>query len=89
MSVPLGRNPVRARWRNATAIDDVRFSMSMAPRPHTSPSTSSPPKGSRVQVFGFTGTTSVCPMRQSRGARGSVPSMRATMDSRPGCDGGA
>ena len=44
--------------------------MSTAPRPHTSPLTSSPPKGSRVQVLGFTGTTSVWPMRHSVGAFG-------------------
>ena len=30
----------------AIAIDDVMLSMSMAPRPHTSPSMSSPPNGS-------------------------------------------
>src|SRR5215467_12660365 len=58
--------------------------MSTAPRPHTSPFTSSPPKGSRVQCSGVTGTTSVWPMRQRVGAAGSVPSMRATRLRRPG-----
>ena len=39
---PRGRNPSSARWRTATVIEAVRFSMSTAPRPHTSPSMSSP-----------------------------------------------
>ena len=34
----MGRNPSAASRRNATAIDEVRLSMSMAPRPQTSPS---------------------------------------------------
>ena len=38
-------SPCRARCLVATAIDAVRLSMSMAPRPQTSPSTSSPPNG--------------------------------------------
>src|SRR3989440_11387376 len=63
--------------------------MSSAPRPHTSPFTSSPPKGSRVQCSGVTGTTSVWPMRQSVGAAGSVPSMRATRLVRPGAPSGS
>ena len=63
--------------------------MSIAPRPHTSPFTSSPPKGSRVQVAGVTGTTSVWPMRQSVGAAGSLPSMRATRLARPGAPSGS
>ncbi len=63
--------------------------MSTAPRPHTSPLTSSPPKGSRVQVLGFTGTTSVWPMRHSVGAFGSLPSMRATRLARPGACAGS
>ena len=63
--------------------------MSIAPRPHTSPFTSSPPNGSRVQVFGFTGTTSVWPMRHRVGAVGSVPSMRATRLVRPGAPSGS
>src|SRR5262249_47644129 len=46
--------------------------MSMAPRPHTSPLISSPPKGSRVQCAGVTGTTSVWPIRHSVGASGSL-----------------
>ena len=56
----------------------------MAPRPHTSPSISSPPNGSRDQPSGLTGTTSVWPIRHSVGASGSLPSMRATIDVRPG-----
>ena len=56
----------------------------MAPRPHTSPSISSPPNGSWVQPSGLTGTTSVWPIRHSVGAVGSLPSMRATIDVRPG-----
>ena len=82
--MPFGRKPSSASWRNATAIDDVMQSMSMAPRPHTSPSISSPPNGSRDQPSGFTGTTSVWPIRHSAGASGSLPSMRATIDVRPG-----
>ena len=58
--------------------------MSTAPRPHTSPSMSSPPKGSWRQWSGFTGTTSVWPMSSSVGAVGSEPSMRATRLVRPG-----
>ena len=58
--------------------------MSTAPRPHTSPSTSSPPNGSRLQCSGLTGTTSVCPISSRVGAVGSVPSMRATRLVRPG-----
>ena len=45
--------------------------MSTAPRPHTSPSMSSPPNGSCRQPSGFTGTTSVWPMSSSVGASGS------------------
>ena len=63
--------------------------MSMAPRPQTSPFTSSPPNGSRVQCAAVTGTTSVWPMRQSVGAAGSVPSMRATRLVRPGAPAGS
>ena len=80
---PAGGSPRRPARRNATAIDEVMLSMSMAPRPHTSPSTSSPPNGSRDQPSGFTGTTSVWPIRHSVGAVGSLPSMRATIDVRP------
>lgn len=64
-------------------MDAVRFSMSMAPRPHTSPSTSSPPKGSRDQVSGLAGTTSVCPRKHIDAALGSEPSMRATSEDLP------
>ena len=59
--------------------------MSIAPRPHTNPSTTAPENGSRVQPSTFTGTTSVWPMRSSDGAFGSLPSMRATRLWRPGC----
>ena len=58
--------------------------MSTAPRPHTKPSTISPPNGSRLQPSGFTGTTSVWPMSSSVGASGSVPSIRATRLCAPG-----
>ena len=51
--------------------------MSIAPRPHTQPSMISPPKGSSDHLAAFTGTTSVWPRRQSVGASGSEPSMRA------------
>ena len=50
--------------------------MSTAPRPHTKPSTTSAPNGSRLHPSGFTGTTSVWPISMSDGASGSVPSMR-------------
>ena len=59
--------------------------MSTAPRPQISSSTISPPNGSRCQPSGFTGTTSVWPISSSVGAFGSLPSMRATRFSRPGC----
>ena len=45
--------------------------MSTAPRPHTSPSTSSPPNGSWRQPSALTGTTSVWPISSSVGAVGS------------------
>ena len=57
--------------RKTTAIDAVRLSMSTAPRPHTSPSISSPPNGSCRQPSGVTGTTSVWPIRHSDG-RGRI-----------------
>ena len=82
--MPRGVKPERASARNATAIVAVRLSMSTAPRPHTSPSTTSPPNGSRRQPSGFAGTTSVWPISNSVGAVGSLPSMRATRFSRPG-----
>lgn len=57
--------------------------MSTAPRPQTSPSTSSPPNGSCVQPSAASaGTTSVWPINASDGAPGSVPSIRATRDAR-------
>ena len=86
MRVPRGRKPLLASRRVATAIVLVRFSMSIAPRPQTTPSTSSPPKGSRFQPSGLTGTTSVWPIRSRRGALGSEPSMRAMRLSRPGSE---
>jgi hypothetical protein len=68
----------------ATAIVAVRLSMSMAPRPQTMPSTSSPAKGSRCQPEAVTGTTSVWPISRSVGAFGSRPSMRVMRLVRPG-----
>ena len=62
----------------------VRSSMSMAPRPQTTPSTSSPPNGSRCQSSALAGTTSVWPRRVSEGADGSEPSILATSEARPG-----
>ena len=56
--------------------------MSTAPRPHTSPSTSSPPKGSRRQPSGLTGTTSVWPM-SSRVGRRRVGALDAGHQRRP------
>ena len=44
--------------------------MSIAPRPHTSPSITSPPNGSSRQPSGLTGTTSVWPIRHSDGCVG-------------------
>ena len=58
--------------------------MSTAPRPQTSPSISSPPKGSCAQPSAVSaGTRSVWPINASDGAPRSVPSMRATSDARP------
>jgi hypothetical protein len=39
--------------------------------------------------LGFTGTTSVWPIRHSVGALGSLPSMRATRLVRPGAPSGS
>ena len=69
-----------------TAIVAVMWSMSVAPRPHTIPSTRSPEKGSRLQPDALTGTTSVCPMSSSVGAFLSLPSIRVTRLTRPGAD---
>jgi hypothetical protein len=66
------------------AMVAVRLSMSMAPRPHTTPSISSPPKGSCRQSSLLAGTTSVCPNQVSEGAVGSEPWILATRDVRPG-----
>jgi hypothetical protein len=70
----------------ATAIVDVRFSMSMAPRPHTMPSTSSAANGSRCQPDRLTGTTSVWPISSKVGALGSRPSIRVIRLIRPGSE---
>jgi hypothetical protein len=84
--VPRGAKPPAASRRVATAIVAVRFSMSIAPRPHTMPSTSSAANGSRRQPDALTGTTSVWPMRSSVGAAGSRPAMRVIRLVRPGSD---
>src|SRR6185369_6858025 len=86
MSVPRGRQPLLASRRVATAIVDVRFSMSTAPRPHTMPSINSAPNGSRCQPDGFTGTTSVCPINNRVGVLGSLPSIRVMRLIRPGSE---
>src|SRR5215470_15316699 len=65
-------------------MDAVMLSMSVAPRPHTMPSSRSPLKGSRSQPAGLTGTTSVCPISISVGAWGSLPWMRVRRLTRPG-----
>jgi hypothetical protein len=70
----------------ATAIVEVRFSMSMAPRPQTMPSTSSAANGSRCQPDGLTGTTSVWPIKSNVGAFGSRPSIRVMRLMRPGSE---
>jgi hypothetical protein len=70
----------------ATAIVEVRFSMSTAPRPHTIPSTSSAANGSRCQPARDTGTTSVCPISSKVGALGSRPSIRVMRLIRPGSE---
>ena len=62
-----GVKPLLASRRVATAIVDVRFSMSMAPRPQTTPSTSSPPKGSRCQPDGIDGHDVGVAHEQERG----------------------
>ena len=62
----------------------VRLSMSMAPRPQTIPSISSPANGSWVQSSPLAGTTSVWPSSVKDGADGSVPTILATSDLRPG-----
>ena len=53
-------NETESNGSIATAIDDVRLSMSTAPRPHPSPSTTSPLKGGCDHSAGFAGTTSTC-----------------------------
>ena len=68
--VALGAEAALHSERKTTAIDAVRLSMSTAPRPHTSPSISSPPNGSCRHPAGLTGTTSVWPIRHSDGAVG-------------------
>ena len=85
MSVPFGRKPCWSNRFTATAIEPVTSSMSTAPRPHTSPSMSSPPKGSCFHPDAVTGTTSVWPMKWRDRAFGSLPSMRRTRLARPGC----
>ena len=84
--MPRGRQSLFFSRRMATAIVEVRLSMSMAPRPHTMPSTSSAPKGSRCQPEALTGTTSVWPISSSVGAWRSLPSMRVIKLMRPGPD---
>ncbi len=84
MSVPRGLKPLFASRRVATAIVDVMLSMSVAPRPQTTPSTTSAAKGSRSQPDGLTGTTSVWPIKRSVGALGSLPWIRVMRLSRPG-----
>ena len=82
--MPRGVKPLLASRRMATAIVDVMCSMSVAPRPQTTPSTTSPPKGSRSQPDALAGTTSVWPMSRSVGAFLSLPSMRVMRLMRPG-----
>ena len=59
--------------------------MSIAPRPQTSPSTSSPPNGSCRQPASLAGTTSVWPINSSDGGVG-LPTLDARDQARPtGC----
>lgn len=59
------------------------FFMSMAPRPQTTPSRTSPEKGCTRQSAGSAGTTSRWPWTSRASAAGSLPSMRATTFVRP------
>ena len=54
----------------ASSMATMSF-MSTAPRPHTTPSTSSPPNGSRDQASASTGTTSMW-LRRTSGGSGLV-----------------
>ena len=77
MKSPVGLKPLWAKCLKATACDDVRLSMSTALRLKPLRQ-QGPPKGSRSHPSGFTGTTSVWPIKHKLGALGSVPAIRAT-----------
>ena len=83
------RGAARRRERRAPSMTPssmaTMFFMSTAPRPHTTPSTSSPPNGSRDHDSASTGTTSRCESRMSGGSVAApVAGMRATHEPRPG-----
>ena len=63
------------------------FFMSIAPRPQTTPSTSSAPNGSRVQASASTGTTSMWERSTSGGSvAGPDAGRRAKHEPRPGVE---
>ncbi len=81
---PRGRNPDRASSAIATARAATSFFMSIAPRPHRKPASSTTAaKGGWVQSRGSAGTTSVWPTNASDGAS-PVPGIRATRLARSG-----
>jgi len=61
MSVPRSGTRDVAKHANVTACAATVFSISMAPRPHTSPSTTLASNGGTFHAPSFTGTTSTCP----------------------------
>lgn len=81
-----GLRPLRMRSRTTARVIASMSFMSTAPRPHTHPSAISPEKGWWVQSSALAGTTSVWPWMSRAGRDGSSPSIRATVEARPGWD---
>ena len=84
-SVPRGVKPERARSRNATAIVAVRLSMSTAPRPQTRRRRSRRRTDRAASRRGSPARRRCGPSAAASARSGSLPSMRATRFSRPGC----
>lgn len=81
---PRGRKPVRASSAIATARAATSFFMSIAPRPHSQPpSSTTAANGGCVQSRGSAGTTSRWPTNANEGVS-PVPGIRATRLARRG-----